>query len=200
MTRRVLWPLGAVCPQGCRSSKASSWGGCRPGQAHGDGEEPGGCCCLGVSKEISILCHGTGERWDLGVGDTGAILGHSERTRGEQELAVLAAWVKGNSPLFQRSTHQGFKEGNQIAAYNFALSMFWILRVCLIKGILCQLSVQNHFVVIRRGRLGGSVGGKPFFWLGASPRYLSKNSPAASNLNQFPRSLPIHIVQCPGFG
>lgn len=46
--------------------------------------------------------------------------------------------VKGNSPLSQRSTRQGFKEGNQIAAYNFALSMFWILRVCLIKGILCR--------------------------------------------------------------
>lgn len=57
---------------------------------------------------------------------------------------MLAVWGERQqpfdsqgSPLFQCSTRQGFEEGNQIAAYDLALSMFQILRVCLIKGILC---------------------------------------------------------------
>ena len=82
-----------------------------------------------------------------------------------------AAWgerqqplVSQGSPLFQRPTCQGFKEGNQIAAYDFALSMFWILRVCLIKGILCRQSVQSRFMVTRQGQLGswGLSGWKSF--------------------------------------
>ena len=73
------------------------------------------------------------ERRDFGVGDAGAALGHPAGTRGGQELPVPAAWREKQrplpsqgSPLFQGSTRQGFKEGNQIAAYGFALSVFWI--------------------------------------------------------------------------
>lgn len=69
---------------------------------------------------------------------------------GERQRSLISR----GSPLFQQSTCQGFKEGNQIAAYNFALSMFWILRVCLIKGILCQQSIWSHCVVTRQGQSG----------------------------------------------
>lgn len=49
------------------------------------------CCCLAVSKE-SILWVAQ-ERRDLGMGDTSAVLGHPEGTRGRQERGV-----EGDSP------------------------------------------------------------------------------------------------------
>lgn len=136
MTGRVFWLLGAVERLQERPDKRTGW--LRVGAA---AEQ---CCCLAASKE-SILWVAQ-ERRDLGVGDISAVLGHPEGIRGRQELPARRG-LEGDSPSFQRPTCQGFKEGNQIAAYDFALSMSWILRVCLIKGILRGQSVQSHFVV-----------------------------------------------------
>lgn len=79
---------------------------------------------------------------------------------------------RGAAPLFQPPTRQGLKEGNQTAAYDSASSMFRVLRVCLIKGILRRRSIQNPFVAARRAQSGcsGLGGGKPFSTTPVPPR------------------------------